>query len=374
MINKKINEKEGKEYSMNTLKEKAKTEIKSDGCCKRHSARGFFHNYSENRNGQELINLYEIVKEDMHSYCSETRSSRTKSNLNIIETVLSATHNLLLESTPEERISTFEDYKKIRKAYVENKGDVEDINKNLEEKINFTKKLIDEKDFKLSVNYLNTINTEHIDEPLFKKYLTEIISGLYKDSVTNVIKQMKVGTEKPIKDRIYSAIEILKEIPEEFLSEKVKTKVNSLESKIDSTIDDELTPIDIMYKNIIRLEKSEVSKLKGEIDKNIYALEVERKKYITEKEKKDTEIENLEVSFTGKGKLKILSALYQVLPNLDEYTKLNETIEKYNQKIQDLNIHKETCRKEIYMKNKNLNKKIKERTLTKNEYKTITKN
>ncbi|MBI4152636.1 hypothetical protein HY495_02900 [Candidatus Woesearchaeota archaeon] len=83
--------------------------ICASGCgCSRHPARVIYGKAAVGREGEELLTLYRKLEPHLHSYCSTTRSSSTSSSRDIVEKIFDIALGRLTAAEPERVLEAVE--------------------------------------------------------------------------------------------------------------------------------------------------------------------------------------------------------------------------------------------------------------------------
>ncbi|MFP4424342.1 MAG: hypothetical protein ACLFP2_03860 [Candidatus Woesearchaeota archaeon] len=345
------------ENELEELREEAKNI--SGTCCRRHSARRFFWNKAEGMNNEELIQLYQIVDGPMHSYCNETKSSTTRSNLDIIKKVLEASLEMLVES--EDREEALNSHKMLISDYRHNNhGDYSEINPT--KKIDLVQQLKSEEDYVTALDLLNTVDYEPQEE-LFKRYFDNLKGDLYENLLCNAIRVIANDREVDFDDKRLRIADLIRETPSEYTSSAVKEKGKTLIKPSDKGTESELKTCATRY---VRRKREDLEERYQQVKEGLLE---EQQVYRSQKELLDEEKKMLEESLAGRGKLKLISILHKFMP--DQYEDLTHKINVYDRKLDSLEKHYKRSLESLSDQKRSLHDKIENRTLTRDEYKKI---
>lgn len=310
-------------------------------------------------NNEELIQLYQIVDGPLHSYCSETMSSTTRSNLGIIEKVLEASLELLVES--ESREDALNTHKQLISDYRHNNhGDYSE--EKLTKKIDLVQRLKSEEDYVTALGLLNTVDYEPQEE-LFKRYFDNLKSDLYENLLCNAIRQIANDKETNIDDKRLRVATLIKETPSEYTSSSVKKKGEELNRPFDEDPERQLKTCATKH---VRKKNEELEEKYQQVKEGLLE---KQQLYKSQKELFDEERKMLEESLAGRGKLKLIGILHKFLP--DQYEDLTHKIDVYDRKLDSLERHYKRNKERLSDMRRSLHEKIEDRTLTRDEYNKI---
>ena len=383
------------EYTLKELEEMANTEIiyNEDGS-KSSSARWFYDDYNDKIKGiksdhENKLDLNNQLKDEILNTNNVRYYSSFDEIIDLSLKMSKKAEDLIEKVEVEDRLKFLIESKKHksdarevarivgikkRRQGVSNNVDIARYSKvQLSKSVKLAQSFLEEGDYKTPFAIMANLMSNS-SEPLFVDYFNEIKSGIIKETRDKVIGSITKDPKIDFNSKVEQIDYLVHSIAPEYFNENVKKKARELYDNIKQEEIMEKTNMGLEQRLVdgvitkFHIEKNELYKRTEKIKEKLNKTRIS---YLTRKENLDDEVELLEKDFVGRGKLKLLNVLSAVLPSFDEYGKITNLIDKFDERIGRVDNYYKRALKDLNQTEEVMKQNVLDRNITKDQYNSI---